>query len=149
MLIGPWSARPSMCSRIFDIGSFYLTGTATASGPGDQIIDFNIRNELGASVSLVDFSATYIHLSATPTYDELQLDGTPIWTAGGTRAGSGTRLATISGGIWVNSTLANNTTFSFTMRDFQDGGNTDMTVVTFTVRLYLSTGQFYDFVFTP
>ncbi len=143
------SSTVNVQPNIFDVGSFYLTGTATATGPGDQIVDFNIRNELGTSVSLVDFSATYIHASATPTYDELQLDGTPIWTAGGTRAGSGTRLATVSGGTWVNSTLANNTTFGFTMRDFQDGGNTDMTGVTFTARLYLSTGQFYDFVFTP
>ncbi len=143
------SSTVNVQPNIFDVGSFYLTGTATATGPGNQIVDFNIRNELGTSVSLVDFSATYIHLSATPTYDELQLDGTPIWTAGGTRAGSGEQLAAVSGGTWVNSTLNNNTTYAFKMSDFQDGGNTDMTGVTFTVRLYLATGQFYDFVFTP
>ena len=135
--------------NIFDVGSFYLTGTATATGPGNRIVDFNIRNELGTSVSLIDFSAVYTHPSALPTYDELQLDGTPIWTAGGTQAGSGSRLAAVAGGTWVNSTLDNNTTYAFTMRDFIDGSRTDMTGVTFTARLYLSTGQFYDFVFTP
>ena len=143
------SSTVNVQPNIFDVGSFYLTGTATATGPGDQIVDFNIRNELGTSVSLVDFSATYTHASATPTYDDLQLDGTSIWTAGGTRAGSGARLAAVSGGTWVNSSLDNNTTYGFTMRDFQDGGNTDMTGVTFTVRLFLGTGQYYDFVFTP
>ena len=143
------SSTVNVQPNIFNVGSFYLTGTATATGPGDQIVNFNIRNELGASVSLVDFSATYTHTSATPTYDELRLDGTEIWTAGGAEAGSGIQLTTVSGGTWVNSTLDNNTTYGFTMRDFQDGGNTDMTGVTFTVRLYISTGQFYDFVFTP
>ena len=144
------SATVNVQPNIFGVGSFYLTGTATATGPGDQIVDFNIRNELGTSVSLVDFRATYTHPSATPTYDELQLNGTPIWTAGGTtRAGSGSLLASVSGGTWVNSTLDNNTTYAFTMRDFQEAGNTDMTAVTFTVRLFLSTGQYYDFVFTP
>lgn len=143
------SSAVNVQPNIFDVGSFYLTGTATTSGAGNQIVDFNIRNELGTSVSLVDFSGTYIHPSATPTYDALQLDGSPIWTAGGIRAGSGAELATVSGGTWVNSSLDNNTTYGFTMRDFQDGGNTDMTGVTFTVRLFLSTGQYYDFVFTP
>ena len=143
------SSTVNVQPNIFGVGSFYLTGTATATGPGDQIVDFNIRNELGTSVSLVDFRATYTHPSSTPTYDELQLNGTPIWTAGGTRAGSASQLTTVTGGTWVNSTLDNNTTYAFTMRDFQDGGNTDMTGVTFTVRLYLATGQFYDFVFTP
>jgi len=143
------SSTVNVQPNIFNVGSFYLTGTATATGPGNQIVDFNIRNELGTSVTLIDYSATYTHPSATPTYDELQLDGTPIWTAGGTRAGSGALLATVTGGTWVNSTLDNNTTYAFTMRDFQDGGNTDMTGVTFTVRLFLSTGQYYDFVFTP
>ena len=143
------SSTVNVQPNIFDVGSFYLTGTATATGPGDQIVDFDIRNELGTSVSLVDFSATYTHASAIPTYDDLQLDGTSIWTAGGTRAGSGAQLAAVSGGTWVNSSLDNNTTYGFTMRDFQDGGNTDMTGVTFTVRLFLGTGQYYDFVFTP
>lgn len=143
------SSTVNVQPNIFNVGSFYLTGTATATGPGNQIVNFNIRNELGTSVSLVDYSATYTHSTATPTYDELQLDGVPIWTAGGTRAGSGALLATVSGGTWVNSTLDNNTTYAFTMSDFLDGGNTDMTGVTFTVRLYLATGQYYDFVFTP
>ena len=143
------SSTVNVQPNIFGVGSFYLTGTATATGAGNQIVDFNIRNELGTSVSLVDFRATYTHPSATPTYDELQLDATPIWTASGTRAGNGSQLASVTGGTWVISTLDNNTTYAFTMRDFQDGGNTDMTGVTFTVRLFLSTGQFYDFVFTP
>ena len=135
--------------NIFNVGTLYLTGTPLTSGPGDQIVDFNIRNELGVDVTLTDFSATYTHATLTPTYDELQLDGTPIWTEGGTRAGSGDRLVSVAGGTWVNSTLNNNTTYDFTMRDFQDGGNADMIGVAFTVRLYLGTGQFYDFTFTP
>ena len=135
--------------NIFDVGTLYLTGTPLTSGPGDQIVDFNIRNELGVDVTLNDFSATYTHASLNPTYDELQLDGSPIWTAGGTRAGSGDQLALVAGGTWVNSTLNNNTTYNFTMRDFQDGGNTDMSGIAFTARLYLATGQFYDFTFTP
>ena len=135
--------------NIFDIGTLYLTGTPTASGMGNQIVDFNVRNELGTSVTLTDFSATYTHASATPTYDELQLDAAPIWTAGATRAGSGDRLASVSDGTWINSTLNNNTTYSFTMQDFRDGGNTDMTGINFVVRLYLGTGQFYDISFTP
>jgi len=135
--------------NIFDVGTLYLTGTPLTSGPGDQIVDFNIRNELGVDVTLIDFSATYTHTTLTPTYDELQLDGSPIWTAGGTRAGSGDRLVLVAGGTWVNSTLDNNTTYNFTMRDFQDGGNADMSGVAFTARLYLATGQFYDFTFTP
>ena len=85
----------------------------------------------------------------TPTYDELRLDGNPIWTAGATRAVSGSQLASVAGGAWTNSTLNNNTTYAFTMRDFQDGGNADMSGVSFTVRLYLATGQTYDFTFTP
>jgi len=135
--------------NIFDVGTLYLTGTPSTSGPGDQIVDFNIRNELGVDVTLIDFSATYTHATLNPTYDELQLDGSPIWTAGGTRAGSGDRLALVAGGTWVNSTLNNNTTYNFMMRDFQDGGNTDMSGIAFTARLYLATGQFYDFTFTP
>ena len=135
--------------NIFGVGTLYLTGTATATGPGNQIVDFNIRNELGSSINLIDFRATYTHGSLTPTYDELRLDGNPIWTAGATRAGSGSQLASVAGGAWTNSTLNNNTTYAFTLRDFQDGGNDDMSGVSFTVRLYLATGQTYDFTFTP
>ena len=135
--------------NIIDVGTLYLIGTPLTSGPGDQIVDFNIRNELGVDVTLTDFSATYTHATLTPTYDELQLQGNSIWTAGGTRAGSGDRLVSVPGGTWINSTLDNNTTYNFTMLDFLDGGNSDMSGTAFTVRLYLATGQFYDFNFTP
>ena len=143
------SSSTSPQPNIFNVGTLYLTGTPVTSGTNNEIVDFNIRNELGVDVTLNDFSVTYTHSTQTPTYDQLQLDASPVWTAGGTRAGSGDRLSLVAGGTWVNSTLNNNTTYNFTVRDFQDGGNTDMSDVTFTARLYLATGQIYDFTFTP
>ncbi|TFB13519.1 hypothetical protein E3V33_01660 [Candidatus Marinimicrobia bacterium MT.SAG.4] len=138
-------AAAKILSDINNIGSILLA-SSSVSGPSNNYVNVNLTNNLGKDVTLIDWKAVY---SGFTFYDLFNIGGSAHWSSSSDKAESGVQLS--SKANFTSYNFVDASTIIFQMRAFQDGSDTDvnMSLTSFTVTLYLSSGASYDISFTP
>ncbi|MCH8272963.1 MAG: prepilin-type N-terminal cleavage/methylation domain-containing protein [Candidatus Marinimicrobia bacterium] len=137
--------------RITNISNLiFVTGSATLVGSSNEQVQFQLRNLLGQTITIIDYRADYPGNVGTK-YNQLNVNAVTLFseTLFADMAASSDQIDSKGSGM-ANFILPNNQTRTFLMSDFQNSSAVlqDMAGTSFTVILYSADGKQYSFDFS-
>ena len=141
--------------RVTNISNLvFVTGSATLLGASNEQVQFQLRNLLGQSITIIDYRADYpgnYSPITGPKYNQLKVNAVTVFseTKFPKMAGSSDQIDSKGNGM-TDFILPDNQTRTFIMRDFQNKSAVfqDMTGTSFTFILYSAVGKQYSFDFS-
>jgi len=137
--------------RITNISNLvFVTGSATLVGSSNEQVQFQLRNLLGQTITIIDYRADYPGNAGT-NYNQLNVNAVTVFSEAlfADMAASSDQIDSKGSGM-ANFNLPNNQTRTFLMSDFQNSSAVlqDMTGTSFTIILYSADGKQYSFDFS-
>ena len=137
--------------RITNISNLvFVTGSATLVGSSNEQVQFQLRNLLGQTITIIDYRADYPGNVGTK-YNQLNVNAVTLFSEAlfADMAASSDQIDSKGSGM-ANFNLPNNQTRTFLMSDFQNSSAAlqNMTGTSFTIILYSADGKQYSFDFS-
>ena len=137
--------------RITNISNLvFVTGSATLVGSSNEQVQFQLRNLLGQTITIIDYRADYPGNVGTK-YNQLNVNAVTLFSEAlfADMAASSEQIDSKGSGM-ANFVFPNNQTRTFLMSDFQNSSAVlqNMAGASFTVILYSADGKQYSFDFS-